>query len=248
VKEVTLSGFSVKLQDPQNQAPSFAFNSGQVLEAAQNRIENGKATVYDLVGTLVDAAKRTQGAVKFKLTQDAPDKADPSKPVGWDLHAELAEVDLHETDGLFADVIPLRFEKGKATLVVDAKGHGLDGDLAATPKIALKDVIAKARRTDEKIAGMDAVKVAEEVTNCGEFELNDIKITGCVLAPKVELGDTLQNLVIQGGKAYAKKKATELGNKAVDKATQELEKKVPGAGEKADDVKKKLGELNPFGK
>ncbi|MEZ0231100.1 MAG: DUF2062 domain-containing protein, partial [Planctomycetota bacterium] len=186
VKEVVLSGFSVNLQDPQNQAPSLSFNSGQVLEAAQNRIENGKATVLDLVGSLVDASKRVQGKLKLAFTQDAPDKADPSKPVGWKLHAELAEVNLSETDGLYADVIPLRFEKGTATLVVDATGHGLDGDLDAKPKIAFKEVVAKARRTDEKIGGMDAVKVAEEVTNCGEFELNDITITGCVLAPKVE--------------------------------------------------------------
>ncbi len=253
VKEVVLSGFAVNLQDPQNTAPSFAFNSGQVLEVAQNRIENGKATVYDLVGTLVDTAKKTQGNIKLKFTQDPPDKADPSKPVGWTLHAELGEVDLHETDGLFAEAIPLSFEKGKATLVIDATGHGLDGDLDAKPKISFKEIIAKARRTNEKIAGFDSVKVAEEVTNCGEFELNDIRITGSVLAPKVELGDTIKNLVVEGGKAYAKKKATELGTKAVDKATEkateELNKKVPGAGEKVDDVKKKLGELkNPFGK
>lgn len=247
VQKVILSGFAVNLQDPQNTAPSFAFNDGKLLEAAQNRLENGKATVLNLVGALVDVSKREQGKVKLDFTQDAPDK-DPTKPVGWKLHAELAEIDLHETDGLFAEVIPLKFEKGKATLVIDATGTGLDGTLDCKPKISFKEVVAQARNTTEKIGGMDSTKVAQEVTNCGEFELNDIKITGCVLAPKVELGDTLKDLVVQGGKAYAKKKGTEMLNKGVDKALEKVGEKVPGVGDKADDVKKKLGDLNPFGK
>lgn len=247
VQKVSLTGFTVNLQDPQNQSPSFAFNDGHILEAAQNRLANGKATVLDLVGSLVDQAKKSQGNVKLSFTADAPD-LDPSKPVAWKLHAELGEVDLRETDALYADAVPLAFDQGKATLVVDASGHGLDGDLDCNPKISFKGVVARARRTTDKIAGFDATKVAEEVTNCGEFELNDIKITGCVLAPKVELGDTIKNLVVEGGKNYAKKKGTEMLNKGIDQGLQKIDKKIPGASDKADDVKKKLEGLNPFGK
>lgn len=251
VKEVKLSGFSVDLQDPQTQAPGFAFNDGKVLEMAQNRLENGQATVLDLVGALVDVAKKEEGKLKLNFSEDPPTL--DGKPVGFKLHAEITDVSLHDTDGLFANVVPFSFDKGTATITVDATGHGLDGDLDATPKIAFKDVVAKARNPNEQVAGFPASKVAEEITNCGAFDLNDIHITGCVLAPKVELGDTIKNLVVQGGTNFAKKKGQELLNKEGQNLLDKANKKVPGIGDKADDLKKKLGgELpsvpNPFGK
>jgi uncharacterized protein (DUF2062 family) len=251
VKKVQLSGFAVNLQDPQTRAPSFAFNDGKLLEAAQNRLAHGQATVLSLVGSLVDQGKQAKGKLKLDFTEDAP--TPDGKPVGWTLHAEIGDVSLKDTDALFASAVPLTFDAGTATIVVDAKGHGLDGDLDAAPRISFKDVVAKARETNGTIAGMPSTKVAEEVTNCGAFDIDDIHITGSVLAPKVEMGDTIKDLVVQGGKNYAKKKGTEMLNKGLDKGKEQLEKKVPGASEKADEAKKKLEENlpklpNPFGK
>ncbi len=266
VRAVNLTGFGVDFQDPQSQAPSFAFKEGHLLELAQNRQENGKATVLDLLGAIVDAGgANPHGQVKLDFSIDPP-PADGS-PVAWKLHAELSSVDLHQADNLIAGAVPLAFDKGTATLTVDAVGHGIDGDLDSQPKMSFKGVAAKARHPGDKIAGMDASKVAEEVTNCGDFDLNDFHVTGSLISPKVDSGNTLKDLVVQGGLNYGKKKATEAVDKAVDKATQQIEKKLPGiekkvpglekvapgleknTGDGADDVKKKAGDLfNGFGK
>lgn len=246
VKKVQLNGFAVKVQDPKESVPSFQFKDGLVLESTQDQRANGKPIQCDLVGSLVDAAQREQGKVEIHFTADPPEKTDAEdqKPVGWKLGVKLVDVDLREVDGMIARTIPLRFEKGKATITLDAHGHGLDGDLDAAPKIALKELDARARNPGQPICGMDATRVAQEVTNCGAFEMNDVKITGSVLAPKVEVGDTLKNLVVQGGINYGKKAAAEQLNKGVDKAVEKLGGKIPGVDEKkADDLKKGAGGL-----
>ncbi|HZV02348.1 MAG TPA: DUF2062 domain-containing protein [Planctomycetota bacterium] len=254
VRKVELSNVAIDFQDPQNPTPSFVFDKGELLELAENRGENGKPTVLTLQGSIISPQKQPEGSIALNFTEDAPD-LDASKPLGWKLHAELSGLDLHATDAFFANAIPLSFDKGTATLTVDAVGHGVDGDLDSNPKIGFKDVVAKARHPGEQIAGLDSTKVAEEVTNCGAFDLNDIHVTGSLVAPKVDTGSTLKDLVVQGGVNYAKKKAGALEQKAEDKAKEAIEKKIPGASDKLDEAKKKLGggDLpgglpNPFGK
>jgi uncharacterized protein (TIGR03546 family) len=241
VRKTEMTGFKVSLTDPQAAQPGFVFKTGQALEATQDRRANEKSTDGNFDGTLLSAAGKDAGSVQLTFSADPPDQ-DETKPTGWKVHLVLGNVDLHESDALFADGVPLKFDQGKVTITVDATGHGVDGDLDASPKISFTDVVAHARNPGQPILGADPERVAQAVTTKKNFELTDVKVTGTILSPKFDMGDSFKKILLDAGLDIAKAKAEEAAKPLIDK----IEKKVPvpagvgdGAKKGVDDVLKK---------
>ena len=105
----------------------------------------------------------------------------------------------------------------------------------AQPVIELSNLVAKARDPNGKIVGIDAEKVATEVTEAGAFTLKDVKISGTLLEPRIDMGDTLKQIAIEGGKRFVAKAATAAVDKAADAASKKVEEKLGNgkAGEAA---------------
>lgn len=83
-----------------------------------------------------------------------------------------------------------------------------------------------------KIAGFDGAQFCNAVNEVGELEVKDLEIGGTLLQPEFKWGDSIKELVLSGGKAYAKKQA----QKGIEKAQGALEKEL----EKNPQLKKAL--------
>lgn len=121
--------------------------------------------------------------------------------------------------------LPVSLREGTIRVRGKVRLDGAEGILVE-PRLAFKDVSLEAKDPDSKVAGQDAARFAKafnEVSReIGEMEIADLRITGTLSDPRFEWGDTVKNLVMEGAKAFASKKATE----AVDRGKAELEKRL----------------------
>jgi hypothetical protein len=170
-----------------------------------------------------------------------------------DLRGDRLLFDLEELDtgelpaslvqAFVGESLPVRLETGsvrvRGRVVLDGKDT-----LRVEPRLSFKDVSLEPKDAGGKVAGLDAAQFAkafnEASKEVGEIDIADLKITGSLSSPRFEWGDTVKNLVLEGGKAFARKQA----GKAVDRGKAEAEKlleKVPvdaGLQDKAKDVLK----------
>jgi uncharacterized protein (TIGR03546 family) len=229
VKKLLLGGLEVDAKDAQGGAPGFRFDEADLRELTDDRLANGQPAKATFKGAVIDAKKQQLGKVEAELVIEPP--AERGKPSRFILKVSFADLDLATADPWIASFSALRFDKGKAKLALQVQGEGLDGPIQAAPRIELTELVAKARRPGEKVlGGLDAQKVADEVTAAGAFTLDDVKVTGTLTSPEIDAGDTLKKIVIEGGERWAKKKAGEEASKLADKAADKAKEKLGAQG------------------
>jgi hypothetical protein len=135
--------------------------------------------------------------------------------------------------------LPVDLKTGAVGLTAKVLIDGADR-LEVAPSLKMKGISLEAKDPAGKIAGLDAARFAaafnEASKELSEIEISDLRITGSLSSPRFEWGDTVKNLVVSGGKAFAKKQV----EKGVEKGKEALEKeldKLPVGKELKDKVK-----------
>ena len=137
--------------------------------------------------------------------------------------------------------LPLRVVSGSVDVDCDFTLVDLQG-VDIRPRFLFQNVVTEARQGVRTIAGVDAARFCQLFNDAsqelGTLTVNDIHVTGTFGNPRVEIGDTLKDLVTSGAKAFARKqidKGIQVGvSKARDELGEVLEKKgLKGAGESA---------------
>ncbi len=133
-----------------------------------------------------------------------------------------------EADGLplelvefFAgDSLPLQFERGTLKLATTARISDWDR-LNVAPVLGFRDAVAAPRPGARSVAGLDPEIFCRAFNEVGTMEIDDLRVTGTVSQPEVQLGHTLTNLVRNGGRAIAKKqfdRGVQLGTEKLNEA------------------------------
>jgi len=163
------------------------------------------------------------------------------------LQVQATGVPLGKVVQLFAgESLSATFEKGTADL--DAEINLFDFEKLAVRApgadralFALRDVSMTAK-PGEKIAGFKAEEFCKAVNEVGTLEFKDLEIGGTLLSPEFRWGETVKELVVSGGKAFAKKQAEKGIKKGTEKLQDAIDKQMKG---KAPDVQNKIGEILP---
>ncbi len=165
------------------------------------------------------------------------------------LQVQATGVPLGKVIQLFAgESLSATFDKGTADL--DAEINLFDFEKLAVRApgadralFALRDVSMTAK-PGAKIAGFKAEEFCKAVNEVGNLEFKDLEIGGTILSPEFRWGETVKELVVSGGKAFAKKQAEKAIQKGTEKLQEALDKQMKG---KAPDLQKKIGEILPGG-
>ncbi|MGH9360341.1 MAG: DUF748 domain-containing protein, partial [Thermoanaerobaculia bacterium] len=157
------------------------------------------------------------------------------------LRVEAKNVPLKQVVQAFAGgSLDADFEEGTADLnaevsLIDLEKLGIRPPAADTALFALHGVKMQAR-PGSKIAGFDGQKFAQAVNEVGDLEIKDLEIGGTLSKPEFRWGETVKELVVSGGKAFARKR----GQQAVDQGVQKGQEAIGRALEKNPELKKAL--------
>jgi hypothetical protein len=202
----------------------------------------------DLVakGQQLTEAQKADGKPDLKLIVDVDFRGDAAK---YSVDVGTGMLDAAVVNAFAGKSLPVVLKKGRIGL--EAK-LGLDGAgaLLVEPRMKFQGVELAAKPETSKLAGLDASQFVSAFNEASgqlgdtALEIADLRITGTLERPRFEWGDTVKNLVVQGGKAFAAKKLDEV--KA--RAGAEIEKgidKVLGGSEAGKKLKEGLEGLTP---
>jgi hypothetical protein len=186
------------------------------------------------IGGHLDLRKDATGAPKNEFRLQARTKAGQGLPLA------LANL-------LAGDSLPMAFERG--TVELDAEVDLLDLErLNIQPRFGFRDVVIKPREGVKTIAGVEAARFCTLFNDASKqlqvLEIKDLRLTGTLRQPKVEIGDTLRQLVTSGVKAVVDKQV----QAGIEKGTEKLkglideQLKDSPAGEDLKKAGKSLGE------
>jgi hypothetical protein len=136
---------------------------------------------------------------------------------------------------LYDRSLPVHLQKGLLDLTANAEVRGFEA-LQILSRLNIADVHMEPKEEEERILGLESGRFCRELNEAGSFEVPDLKVTGSVLQPRVHWGDTMKNIVLTGGKNYAKKRMKE----AMEKGKEKLKEKVPGSEGLLEDMEKGL--------
>jgi len=128
------------------------------------------------------------------------------------------------------DSLQASFEKGTANLNAEVSLIGYEqlsvrSPGADTPLFALQGVHMKAK-PGAKIAGFEGEQFCRAVNEVGDLEVKDLEIGGTIFKPEFKWGKSIQELVVSGGKAFAKKEAEKAAEKGAQKVQAALDKEL----------------------
>lgn len=120
---------------------------------------------------------------------------------------------------LVADTLPFLLKKGTVALDIGGAQDWIKGDGTCdlTARLILKDLNIAPRQGVSTLAGIDATQLCAAVSDAGTFGL-DVRITGHLSDPEIDVGNTMDNLMRLGAAAFKKQ------------ALKELEARHPGIG------------------
>jgi hypothetical protein len=219
VREIVTKDLEVSFDDatsPQR-LPSLADGRLTIQNLSSSPGVQDEPTQFSLTANLGDV----QDAVGITGTIDLRD----GKSV-FDLKAELRNLPADLVEAFVGSSLPVDLKSGTISVSTDLFLDGTE-TLRLEPKLGFRDLQLEPKDPEGKIAGLDARKFASAFNQAseelGELEISDLKITGSLASPKFEWGDTVQNLVVSGAKAFAQKKASEGIERARDELDQRLE-------------------------
>lgn len=132
---------------------------------------------------------------------------------------EIANLGVDLIKPLLGDTLPFLLDRG--TIALDL-GGGSDfirgnGDCDLSVRLVLKDIRIQPRPGVSSLAGINSGELCSAVSDAGTFGL-DVRITGNLLDPQVDVGNTMDLLMQMGAAAFRKA------------ALNELESRYPGIG------------------
>lgn len=167
-------------------------------------------------------------------------------------------LDVSVVSAFIGESLPVSLASGKIGVGAKIELYGNEG-LKIVPELAFQDVKLAEKPGEDKVAGIDAKQFisafneASDALGGERLNIADLKITGSLSSPKFEWGNTVTDLVKQGGRAFANKQIEkgksllkEEAGKHLDKATDILNKELDKTGV-GDAVKKGLEGVIPGG-
>ncbi|MBI4606070.1 MAG: DUF748 domain-containing protein [Planctomycetes bacterium] len=234
VREITATGFQVTFRDEARRSPIPPLENGTVTvkEVTSSPGVQSEATSFAVSGQIAGAKLEVQGSLdlrggKSELKLERCDTGDLPASV---------------VDAFVGASLPVKLSGG--TVRVSFDRLSLDGAeaLEVAPRLAFKGVRLEPRDPAGKIAGLPAAELAaafnEAMQEMPELEIADLKITGSLASPRLEWGDTVKNLVVSGGKAFARRQFS----KEIEKGTEVLRKELEKAPVSAE-VKEKVKDV-----
>jgi hypothetical protein len=219
IHEILGTGFEVDFNEEgaTTKIPPLEKGEIKISEVTSNPSVQKEPTAFSITGLIAGAPVSFKGGLDFR-----GDRSDLGIEIKTgDLPASLVEA-------FAGPSLPVSFKSGTIALETVLSLKGADA-LDLQPKLVFKKLAMDAKDPGGKIAGLDAVKFVaafnEASAEMDTLVIEDLKISGTLFSPKFEWGDTVKNLVVAGGKAFAQKHAQaqlEKGKNLLDQQLQKL--------------------------
>ncbi len=244
VHELKSTNFRIDFEEEGSQAKLATFEQGVIAirELTSSPTTQSAPTSFEISGLLAGTKLSLNGSLDLR-----GDKAD------FKLTGDTGDLPVSLIESFLGPSLPVKLKKGTVGVGFPSLAlNGLDS-LSVAPVLRFKGLELEPKDPRGKIAGLDAgqfvTALNEAMKELGEkgLEISDLKISGSLLSPKLDWGNTLQTLVLEGGKAFANKhagKAIERGKAELEKVLEGKEAKkildkipIPGAGDLKDKLK-----------
>jgi uncharacterized protein DUF748 len=200
----------------------------EVFEVTSSPSVQAEATKFNLSGEIAGAPLKVEGTIDLRGEKSL-----------FSIDAVTGDLPVALVKAFVGASLPVDLKTGTVGLTAKVLLDGADR-LEVAPALKLKGITLEAKDPGGKIAGLDAAQFAtafnEASKELEQVEISDLKITGSLASPRFEWGETVKNLVVSGGKAFAKKQV----DKGVEKGKEVLEKeleKLPVGKDLKDKVK-----------
>lgn len=236
--EIKSTNFRVDFQDESSKAPLPSLEQGVIAirELTSSPTTQDAPTSFELSGLL--------GGARLTLTGEVDLRGD--KALFSLTRCDTGDLPASIIEAFVGPSLPVHLKTGTVRVSFDKLSvAGLEG-LSVAPVLSFKGITVEPKDPRGKIAGLDASQFAQAFNEASSelgsegLTIADLKISGSLLSPRLEWGDTLKTLVVSGGKAFAKKHAgaaLERGKAEVEKQLDKALDKVPGAGDLKDKLK-----------
>jgi hypothetical protein len=243
VREIALEDFEVSFHDDASKAaiPKLTNGKAAIREVTSAPGVQEKPTSFEISGDVAGSTLKLGGTLDLR----------GQKTVLNLTETDTGELDVKIIEAFVGESLPVKLTSGKVrvsfnSLLVDGVSA-----LRVEPLLTFKGIQLEAKDPGGKIAGLPASQFVaafnEASKDLSELVIADLRISGSLASPRFEWGDTVKNLVVSGGKAFAMKQAEKGIGVLKGKAAEELDKlRIPGAeglkeqlkDVKVDDVKK----------
>jgi hypothetical protein len=231
VHTIEATGLEIAFADAAAASPLPPLTNGRIAisEVSSRPTVQEEATGFEVSGDIAGSRLSLAGTVDFRKDARRIDLKASSGKLPAALVAQFVGASL-----------PVRLESG--TIAVDAV-IALDGleSLEVVPRLELEKLRVEAKDPGGKIAGLDAARFARGLNEASRtldrVVIADLRITGSLALPRLEWGDSIRTLVLEGASAFAAK----YGEEAVEKGKAVLEKEIGKAREKLSEELGKSG-------
>jgi hypothetical protein len=235
VRELRSENLDVRFSDASSPQPIPPLEKGvlRVSNLSSSPTTQDEPTTFQIAGAIAGSPLLIEGTLDFRGDRSLISfKIDTG-----DLPASLVEA-------FAGPSLPVRLKAGTVGLKAILSLDGADG-LLVDPRLSFKKLALEPKDPSGRIAGLKASEFASAFNDASsemdEVVIDDLKIRGTLGAPQFEWGDTVKNLVVSGGKAFARKEA----QKGLDQGKALLEKNLeklplPGGAAQVKDALKNL--------
>jgi hypothetical protein len=235
--------------DPDSKIPSLTEGVIEITDLSSNPSAHDKPIRLSLEGKLAGSPLSLQTTVDFTGATSV-----------YSLEFAAESLPVSVVEAFIGDSLPVSLAAGNIGI---AATLSLDGDegIMITPKLFFQGVKLAEKPGENKVAGLDAgsfVKAFNEASGAlgqERLEIADLTISGTLSSPKFQWGNTVTDLVRQGGIAFANaqiEKGKALAKKEIDKGLDKVGAKLGSEIDKAldksgvgDTVKGVLGDILP---
>ncbi|MBN1418319.1 MAG: DUF748 domain-containing protein [Planctomycetes bacterium] len=226
VRTMRLEGMTIAFDDAaKGEMPPITEVQGEIKNLSSSPWTAEEPITVDLAGNLGE-----KGRVHLNLIADLR-----LGKMDFDVKIGATDVDVRSLEPLLGDSLPVAWKEGTVSLDARAAMTGLAA-IDIRPTIAFAGAAFDPKEPDGTIAGLPAARFCEELSRIGDFAIEDLRIDGTLDAPRFHWGDTVKQLVLEGGKKLVKEKAEEAAKGLLDKVGEkagggEAGKKIQEAGE-----------------
>ncbi len=234
VHEIVGSNFEVHFEDAASKAkiPPLEKGTIKITEVTSSPSVQNAPTGFSLSGVIAGSKLEVNGSLDLRGGKTA-----------LDLNGDTGDLPVSLVEAFVGASLPVSLKTGTVRVAFTKLALGGVEKLEVAPLLSFKGLTLEPKDPRGKIAGVDANQFAtafnEAMKEMPELTIDDLKITGSIRSPSFEWGDTVKNLVVSGGKAFAKKQLGKGLEKGKDLLQKEIDKVPAGAElkEKLKDVK-----------
>lgn len=240
LRQARVEGLEVEFEDAGAAVSLPRFTNGVVVleEFSSKPSVQEKPSRFSALGTIAGARLELTGTLDFS---------------GDDTHlefdVELAELPVSVIEAFLGKSLPVELVAGSIDLTSTVVLS--ESSLLVAPRLEFTGVQLVTKEGEERIAGLSAAEFVRAFNDASDIletiVIADLKISGTLDAPSFEWGDSVRQLVMAGGQAFAKKqlevgigKGREILKEKVGKLSDafplsdELKERLEGAGKVLD--------------